>query len=286
VSPGGARLAALLLALAPWAGPALEPGATPAQVRAEMARIRRATDWNDPAAARAATEEIDRLARQLSAAGGAGGSPAAGTQADLAEQVHRSVRQGKDAPIDLSRKAREEVEQELKDEEDEGGGAPSAAALAILDLLVIDFSRPGWEVLVAQLDRCTAVRTLVLTGGEGGAPVDLEAVLTKAAALPLEALYVINFRGHVAALPERVAGFRTLTRLGAFNNALAALPPGLAGLRNLEVLYLDVNPLATVLPAVAGLPGLRELGLARTRVSAGEVARLRQLLPSCKVLLQ
>jgi len=52
---------------------------TPEQIRQQMAKIRQSTDWNDPAAAKKANEEIKKLAGQLSG-GKITGMPGSGQQ--------------------------------------------------------------------------------------------------------------------------------------------------------------------------------------------------------------
>jgi hypothetical protein len=306
-----ALASALLLVSA--AGLALDPDATPDQIRAEMARIRRTTNWNDAAAAKAATDQIAKLAKQLTAAlrrangnPPAGGSPAtgdaavgtggpsasradesssAGSKADLVDQILGAAQGGKNAPIDLARNVRRSVEEELKEEQEEAAGVPTNPAyMAEIDVLVIDFSQPGAETLAAQLDKYTMVKTLVLTGGARAATVQLDDVLSRAAALPLETLYIIDFRDAVTSIPDRIASFRDLSRLGLFNNAIAALPPSIGGLPRLAYLYVDKNPLPTLMPTIASLKGLVELGVAKTEVSAGEIAEIRRLLPRCRVM--
>lgn len=199
-------------------------------------------------------------------------------------KVQEAAAKGKGTKLDLAEPVRQEVARIYEEDRDTSIKNPSA--YQVQSFLLIDFSRPEASLQVDLLDKFSAVETLVLTGGESGAPVDLELVLKKAAKLPLVDLYIINFRGYVSALPTIVAGFRSLETLALFNNNILRLPQSLAGLKQLSRLYLDMNPIKTVLPQVSELPGLIELGIAKTGISGPEQAELVKVLPDCKVLVQ
>lgn len=293
--------AALCLAsgLAAAAEASVYTGTDPLLIRAEMARLRRATDWANPDAVNAANARLQQLNRQLeqgrlqreAAAGaargetapaGAGGNMPLVNQASVMEQVQAGAQQGGQPQLLLTDALRQRI---AKDYEEERNTTPNNPRyLAEMPLVVIDFSQPAAPLQVQQLALYRAVSTLVLTGGARGAPIDLPAVLALARHLPLRTLLIVNFRQHLAELPDTLAGFRGLQRLSLVNNALTRLPPSLAALPQLSELHLDLNPLSTVLPALAPARSLRALGLSQTGVSAAERAQLAIALPACKVL--
>lgn len=278
---------------------AVEPTTDPAAIRAEIAKVRRNTDWNDKNAVKAADERIQQLLRQLeqgrqqaeakaAAARGESAPSAAGdaaiTRATVLQNVQTAAAKGRQTDLEMA----EPVRKRIKEEYDEARNPTpnNAGYLQEMPLMVIDFSLPDASAKVDMLPKYQGITTLVLTGGSRGAAVDLPGVLTKARHLPLETLAIVNFRQHVTALPETVASFSGITHLVVLNNAVVRLPQSMATLKRLTVLHIDANPLTTVLPAVAGLSGLKELGLARTKVSAAELGQISKALPGCKVLLQ
>jgi Leucine-rich repeat (LRR) protein len=111
-------------------------------------------------------------------------------------------------------------------------------------------------------------------------------VLSRAHHLPLEELQIVNFRGFIPAIPERIGQFQGLTKLTLFNNSLRALPAAIGNLGALTTLLVDANPIASILPSVQKLSGLKILGIAKTRVPTDETARIRMMLPQCKVITQ
>ena len=288
-----------LLALWPAPAPAAEPSTDPATIRAEIAKVRINTKWDNPDAVKAANERIKQLLRQLEqgrqqseakagAARGesapAGPEGAAITRATVLQDVQTAAAKGRKTDLELA----EPVRKRIKDEYDEERNPTpnNAGFLQEMSVLVIDFSVPGAALKVDLLPQYKSIKTLVLTGGARGAAVDLQGVLAKAHHLPLQVLAIIHFRHHVAVLPESLAVFSALTQLTLINNAVSRLPPSLAGLKRLTVLHLAGNPITTVLPALAPLSALRELGLAKTRVGVAELAQIASALPGCKVLVQ
>lgn len=286
-----------LLVAAP--GRAAEPPTDPATIRAEMIKIRRATNWNDPTAVHKANERIRQLTAQLEAnrlqqeavKAGATTEQAAEAvesavlnRATVLEKVEKSAAKGRGSGIDLAEEVRQHIVDEY--EEDRNPLVKNPVLFDELRVLVIDFSLPRAQERAEQLDRFKAIDTLILMGAGAGVPVDLDAILGKARHLPLTALYIFNFQAALPAVPETIAAFPHLNTLGLFNNQLTTLPASLAGLKELRILSLDGNPIATLKPAIAGLRGLEELGIARTRISPAETAEIAKMLPQCKVLTQ
>lgn len=290
-------LTAFLLVAAP--GFAAEPPTDPAAIRAEMMKIRRSTNWNDPTAVKKANERVRQLTAQLEAnrlkqeAVKAGATAeqaaeavesAALNRAAVLEKVEKSATKGRGSGIDLAEDVRQQIVDEY--EEDRNPLVKNRVLFDELRVLVIDFSLPRAQERAEQLDRFKAIDTLILKGAGPGVPVNLEAILGKARHLPLTTLYIFNFQAALPAVPEAVGAFSGLTTLGLFNNNLSLLPASLGGLKELRILYLDGNPIATLKQTIAELRGLGELGIARTRISAAETTEIAKMLPQCKVLTQ
>ncbi len=298
------RLRLLLAVLLPFAA-TVAWGRSAAEIRKEMAAIRRNTAWNNPAAAKAANERIKVLAAELAgvgqppptepapAAGGGAGDTADPNAGGLDPQkfqfmvgqgIAEAVGRGEHGDALLATAVREKIVQEYKDDLDPQIRNPDV--LAEMSTLIIDLSSPAAPAVIATMEKFRGIRTLILTGGESGAPVDLPKILGKASGYPLEALYIINFQRHVTALPPEVGRFKQLRVLGVFNNALAALPPQVGACGQIETLLVDVNPIRTVLPEVGVLPKLTTLGVGQTGISAGEQAAIRRLRPACTILTE
>lgn len=274
-------------------------GTDPVLIRAEMAKLRRATDWANPDSVKANQTRLQQLNRQLeqgrlqreaaagaargeSAPAGAGSDMPLVNQASVMEQVQAGAQPGGRPQLVLTGALRQRI---AKDHEEERNTTPNNPRyLAEMPLVVIDFSQPAAPLQVQQLALYQAVSTLLLTGGARGAPIDLPAVLAHARHLPLRTLLIVNFRQHLVELPDALASFTRLQRLSLVNNALTRLPPTLATLPQLNELHLDFNPLSSVWPALAPARSLRALGLSQTRVSAAERAQIATALPACKVL--
>ncbi len=298
------RLHLVLVLLLPFA--ALTASSRPAaEIRKDMAAIRRSTNWGDPAAAKAANERISKLAAELAQSGqpppGAPAAPPGGESAatadpsaggldvselrfKLGQQIAEAAGRGEHGDILLATSVREQIVKEYRDDLDPQVKNPDV--LAEMSTLIIDLSSPAAPAVIAQMENFRGIKTLIITGGDAGAPVDLPAILGKAAGYPLEELYIINFQRFVTALPPEVGQFKQLRLLAAFNNAIAGLPPQVAGCGQLETLFVDVNPVRTVLPVVRSLPKLATLGVGKTGISADEQAAIHRLLPACSILTE
>ncbi|WP_319586439.1 hypothetical protein [uncultured Desulfobulbus sp.] len=294
----GLWLLLLMALLTGWAYSA-DPPVDPATIRAEMMKIRRSTNWNDPKAVKEANERVRQLTAQLESmrlkqeAVKAGATEKTASEAveesalnraTGLEHVEQSAAKGRGTGIDLSEEVRDKIVQEY--EEDRNPTIKNPAVLEELTLLIIDFSLPQTPQLIDQIDQFKAVRTLILKGTEASQPVDLEIIFEKARKLPLRELHIINFRRGLTNIPESLATFSGLTKLSLFNNNFNHLPAALGQLNNLTILYLDANPFASILPAIGGLQGLKELGIAKTGISAAEVAAIKKTLPDCQVVSQ
>jgi hypothetical protein len=302
------RFVALVLCVAGVAFSA-DPAPAPRtieQIRKEMTAIRRGTNWGDAAAAQLAneriaqlTEEMLRVAKpkrpeeQASAAEAAANNtadPNAGglDQAKLGRQfimqAAEAVAGGKSADMPLAKQVRDQIVADYQADVDPAIKCPEV--LQNQTTLVIDCSSPAAQAVIDQMEKFRGIRTLVITGGRTGAPVDLPAILKKARAYPLRELYIISFHQFVAALPPETVGFAELKVLGVFGNSLTELPAGVGGLRDLETLFVDGNPLPTILPVVRPLSKLGKLGVGKTDIPAAELAEIQRLFPNCSLLTQ
>jgi Leucine-rich repeat (LRR) protein len=280
---------------------------SPEQIRQEMARIRQTTNWDDPAAAKKANEQIRELAKKLMAgnqmqAGGGvqqqqQGSDTSSKDAqkmselnqemidqkmDIWAQIWKSAAGGEGADILLAEPLREKIVQEFKDDETPSGG--SNMLQEEITFLCIDMSSSTVRLVIDQMENYKSIKTLIITGGKNGSPVDLNDLLTRAKNYPLENLYVINFKQFLRTVPEIIGKFSKLQELALFNNNLGNLPSGIGNLSSLRNFYVDMNPLITLSPAVDKLAGLDTLGVAKTQISDSELDKISQLLPKCVIL--
>ncbi|MGB8359180.1 MAG: hypothetical protein WCD55_11260, partial [Bacteroidales bacterium] len=247
-----------------------QTGQSPDQIRAQMAEIRRTTNWDDPAVAEKANAEIKKLAKQLMMSGnqqaGAGTGSGSGNQQgqansndaeelaeinqemaqqkiDMFSQIWKAAAGGEGADILLAEPLRKEIAKEYK-EEDSPQAIPFVAEE--LEVLVIDMSMKGVQAIIDVMPLYKSIRTLVITSSQSPVPVDLSAILKNAADYPLKELYIVNLGIYVTTLPREISQFKGLSTLGIFKNHMTTLPDEIADLHNLKKLYADNNPLKTV----------------------------------------
>ena len=285
----------LFLALGLLAGLRAEdkPATDTAQIRKEMARLRRSTNWDDPVERELTNLKIQELAEKLlqaqkQASGAESGSPSNPESEDDGDPRMKiwksglaSAKASNGADILLSTEIRKDIVEAFRDDETPTVKNPEYAEA--LDVLVLNLSLPRAPVLIRQMDQFKSIRTLIVTCNSGGAPVDLAQIIEKARGYPLQRLYITNFKNNVSAIPD-LSRFKDLTVLALYGNDLRAVPPSVGALTHLQSLYLDANPVPSVVDAIRTLPGLAELGIAKTGVSAEERKRIQQLLPGCKLL--
>ena len=287
-----------------------QTGQSPDQIRAQMAEIRRTTNWDDPAAAKKANEDIRELAKQLMSGGnqqpgpGTGSGSASGNQGgqdssddgeDMAEisqdmaqqkmdifsQIWKAAAGGEGADILLAEPLREEIVNEYK-EEDNPQSIPFVAEE--LEVLVIDVSMKGIQAIIDNMPLYKSIKTLVITNSTSPVPADLNSILKNAADYPLKELYIVNLGIFVTKLPKEVAQFKSLTTLGIFNNRLTSLPVEIESLHSLKKLYADNNPLKTIFPVMNDVRNLEELGLINTDVPDSEITLIQNMYPACKLI--
>jgi hypothetical protein len=289
-----------------------QTGQSPDQIRAKMAEIRRTTNWDDPAAAKKANEEIRDLSKQLMSGGSSQGGYAPGSgsgtgnqqgnpdsddgeelakisqemarqKADIFGQIWEAAAGGEGADILLAEPLREEIVKEYG-EEDNPQSIPFVAEE--LEELVIDVSMKGIQAIIDNMPLYKSIKTLVITNSTSPVPADLYTILKNAANYPLKELYIVNLGVYVTTLPKEISQFRNLVTLGIFSNRISTLPDNISSLRSLKKLYADNNPLTTTFPVLNGLPQLEELGLINTKVPESEISRIREMYPSCKVIVR
>lgn len=270
---------------------------TPDQIKKRMSNIRKTTNWDDPAAAKKANDEIKELSRQLMLSGK---NQNLKNEIDslkyeqekenieyklkLFGQIHESIKQGKNADILLGKPIREEIIEEFKNDE-----SPIIKNPEYFDeqtLLVIDLSLKTVQRTIDQMDKYKSIKTLVITGGKFGAAVNLDDLLKRAKNYPLEELHIINFNIFVNSIPKQIKQFKNLKLLSVLNNNVSSLPTEVESLKSLQTLYVDINPISTLFPTVGKLKNLEKLGVGKTNIRESEITQIKQLLPNCEVLLQ
>ncbi len=268
-----------------------------ASIRAQMAAIRKSTNWNDPAAAKAANTKIQELAGKLTQAlrqanpnasqmNGMTKDEAASLQKetddfnnDLWNQMMKIVREG--GKWDMAEPLREEIVQEYKDDEDPTIKNPEW--LQSMTYLVINLSLPQVQVIIDQMPMYKGIKTLIITSEKPVANVNLSKILKNAQDYPLEELYIINLGATVTNLPPEAGNFKNLRKLGIYNNGFSSLPSMVSNFTDLTSLQIQNNPISTIMPAVNNLKNLKELGVAMTSVSAAELGQIQKNLPNCKI---
>lgn len=268
----------------------------PLAIRNELRTLRKKTADNDKKV-RARIDALMKQLQKLQAQRDAAESQARGeakpdddddkavmTREAMWEKVQETAAQGKGAKLDLAEPVRKKVTEEY--EEDRDTSIRNQAYYQEARVLIIDLSRKEAQVLIDLLDKFSGITTLILTGGVNGAQVNLDFILKRAKHLPLNELYIFNFRGFVSSIPDSISIFEGLTTLSLFNNTIQTLPASVGKLKQLHTLHVDINPISSLFPPVKELPFLEEIGVAGTNISAAELQQLAELLPNCKVVTE
>lgn len=297
----------LILTLFFWSVSSAQTTQSPEQIRQEMARIRQTTNWDDPAAAKKANEQIKELAKKLmsgnNAMGGGGGQQQQqggdtgskdgqkmselnqemiNQKMDVYNQIWKAAAGGKGADILLAEPLREEIKQEFQNEEAGNGG--NDLTNEETTTLYLDMSSKTIKLIIDQMENYKSINTLIITGGKNGAPVNLNDLFSKAKKYPLEVLYIINFKQYVKSIPESILNFKKLTELGLFNNSIEKLPVSVSSLTSLKNLYVDINPISTLTSGINTLTSLDTLGVAKTNIGVAELDKIKKSLPNCIIL--
>jgi Leucine-rich repeat (LRR) protein len=267
------------------------------QLKAEMALIRRTTDWSNQTESKKAQATIEELSRQLMMIRQAEQQQQAGVAIDSAKlkeeveyrmqlwhQLMEGVSQGEGGDILIAKPLREKIVEAYKN--DESPRIMSPDFLEEQTYLCIDMSVPTIQRIIDQMDKFKSIKILLITCSRELNPVDLGELLERAKNYPLEQLHIINFRQQVSEIPSSIGNFESLQVLSLFNNNIGELPESVSQLLSLKKLYIDINPLTSLLPAARDLKNLVTLGIAETNISVSETEQLRALLPNCKILVQ
>jgi len=270
-----------------------------AQIRQKIAQVRKSTNWNDQAAAKEANLKIQELSKQLIKAGNQAASGQTSqsnnyeeekkvteeSQNDFTSQIIESIVINDDSDtISLAGPFRDKIIEAYKN--DESPIIKSKEFLEQVTVLIIDMSLPTVRRTIEQMKSFKSVKTLIITGGKNGAPVNLTDLLIRASDYPLEQLYIINFRKYVTSIPPQVTKFRNLSTLAIYNNDIHKLPDMTANGSSIDSLFLEMNPISTLYPSIGSFTNLKKLGIGKTSVSEDEVAKIKQQLPKCLILLK
>ena len=291
-----------------------QTGQSSDQIRARMAEIRRTTNWDDPAAAKKANEEIRDLSKQLMSGGnqqlgtgtGSGSGSGSGNQGgqdtsddgeemaeisqdmaqqkmDIFSQIWKAAAGGEGADILLAEPLRQEIVAEYRQGD---AREPISWVAEELEVLVIDVSMKGVQAVIDVMPLYKSIKTLVITNSQSPVPVDLTEILKNAADYPLRELFIVNLGIYVTRLPKEFAQFRSINTLGIFNNRLTSLPVEIESLHNLKKLYADNNPIKTIFPVMNNVRNLEELGLINTDVPDSEITLIQNMYPACKLIIR
>lgn len=270
-----------------------------AAIRQQMAQIRKSTNWDDPAAAKKANTQIQELSKKLMMTGPApvnmppnlseeqkeeAKKESADDKMKMWGQIIKGVEQGENTDILLAEPVREEIKEEYKKDDEPVTSSPMFQEL--MTMLFIDMSQPGVQTLIGQMENFKSIKTLIITGGKYGVPVNLDMLVSKAKNYPLTELYIINFRQFVKVVPKSISTFKNLELLALYNNSISQLPTEISELVSLKKLYVDINPLTTLVPEIGVLNKLDTLGAIQTRLPESEILRISESLPNCKILHQ
>ena len=111
--------------------------------------------------------------------------------------------------------------------------------------------------------------------------------VNEAAKTPDQVIYLALSMQHPKwkEVPPAVFAFENLKRLDLSFNQVAGVADGIGKLQNLEYLNLEGNHYLTkISDEIAKLPKLAELNLIDARISAADMAHLKEILPNCKIL--
>jgi Leucine-rich repeat (LRR) protein len=265
------------------------PAQSATEIKAQISKIRRSTNWDDPTAAKKANAKIDSLSKKMAQANR---SPSADTMQSkmqdqaleekfkMIDQAAAMAAKGKQADMDMAKPLREEIKEIYKEEENP---RINPKVMEEVDLLTLNMSLPHTDKLIEQMPNFTNIRRLIITC-YAPVPVDLMHILKQAATYPLEELYVFNFEAQVSTLPMQVGNFTQLKILQLSNNRLKQLPASLKACTSLQELYLSFNPTQTIFPVIADCKQLQMLGVEGTGISSAELQKITTLIPNCKIL--
>ncbi len=264
-------------------------------INKKITEIRQNTNWDDAVAAKKANEEIKLLSKQLMLVKQKINTNKPSTVDEIKkenveanskiwDQMMKSFDKGKEADLLLGTPIREEIIEKYKN--DESPLIKNPEVFQEQTLLVIDMSLKTVQRTIDQMDKFKSIKTLIISGGKFGMPVNLSDLLKRAKNYPLEELYIINFRQFVKSIPNDISRFKNLSLLSTVGNQLTNLPTEVSSFSLLMNLYIDANPISTILSVVSKIKSLENLGVGKTNISKTELEKIAQLNPNCKILLQ
>jgi Leucine-rich repeat (LRR) protein len=267
-----------------------------AQIRQRIAQVRRSTNWNDPAAAKAANEKIKELSKQLVTTGSQSSaqnntntgeyaeeeSELENAKAEIAATIIANALEGNEESYLMADPVRKQIIEEIKEEE-----APMVQSQGYqnnITFLIINMSDPDVKNTISHMRDFKSVTTLVITGGSNHASVNLTDLLLRASNYPLETLYIINFRNNLTSIPPQINNFKNLSTLALFNNNISKLPVMTTAGPSIDTLFVDMNPITTLCASLESLPNLKKLGIAKTAINEAEISAIKQKYPHCQIL--
>ena len=180
------------------------------------------------------------------------------------------------------------AEEILKDfEEGDDTTYTSFEFMQVMPFLLLNLDHPDRRFITESgFDLPNKLDVLILRGNGSGMPVDFNSLLSELSGMKIRELYVTNDKEGVSRVPEDIGSLKNLKILGLFGNNISLLPNSIGELSQLEELYLDANPIGELPESIGELKELKILGIAQTKISTSEKARIQKLLPNCKILLQ
>jgi hypothetical protein len=266
----------------------------PADIKKKISDIRKRTAWGDATAAKKANDSIAVLSKQLQRAYSQQNIPGNETEEQkkiresnenykdkLTDQIIKAAQKGKDADLLLGEVVTDEINEQYEEEEkNRNNNCPEF--YETMDVLCLDMSSPIVEKLINVMENFRGIKTLIITGGENGVPVDFKEIFSKAKAYPLEKLYIINFHSFVDKVPNEIFQFKNLEFISLVSNSISGLPTSMNGFMKLKELLVDANPLVTIIDSISQLKQLQSLGIAKTEITEKEKEKIKLVLPNCK----
>lgn len=246
------------------------PTPTQLKITKEIQQIKDNTNWNNAEETRKAMLQIDKLMEEIDKDAG---QPVTHIDTTLKE---KSIVMGQDMADKLAADIIKELEIDTT--------YVSSDYINALSVLIIDLNAPDPRYPLESIGDFVNLHTLVISGN--GSPIDLETLFNKLEDKSITELLIVHNGNGTNTIPENLGKLIHLEKLGLYGNSITALPASIKTLTNLQVLYIDVNPIAKLPLYIESLQNLKELGIAKTGIGAEEMARIKKLIPNCKLLTE
>lgn len=180
------------------------------------------------------------------------------------------------------------AEEILKDfEEGDDTTSTSYEFMDLMPYLLLNLDQPDRRFITESgFDLPNNLDVLILRGNGSNTPIDFNSLLSELSDGNIRELYITNDKEGVSTIPGAIGNLKSLKILGLFGNNISQLPDSIGQLSRLEELYIDANPIEKLPESFGNLKELKILGIAQTKISTSEKARIQKLLPNCKILLQ